>query len=82
MKPVTIGLVAASSLSFALEEQEIIKLIQEYYQVKVRNDVTGLNQLRSEDFFATTARGYARKWGNITQLFLLEIRSAGCELRL
>jgi ketosteroid isomerase-like protein len=56
--------IAASSLSFAQEEQEIMKLSQEYYQVKVRNDVAGLNQLRSEDFFATTARGYAREWGN------------------
>jgi ketosteroid isomerase-like protein len=56
--------IAASSLSFAQEEQEIMKLEHQYYQARIRNDVAGVNRLRSEDFFATGANGESEERGN------------------
>ncbi len=56
--------IAASSLSFAQEEQEIMKLEHQFYQAIIRNDVAGVNQLRSEDFFATNTRGKSKERGN------------------
>jgi ketosteroid isomerase-like protein len=56
--------IAVSSLSFAQEEQEIMKLEHQYYQAMIRNDVAGLNRLRSADFFATYARGKSVERGN------------------
>ena len=60
----TVLVIAASSLSFAQEEKAIMKLEDEYWQAIIRNDVTGVNRLVTEDFFHTNPSGRAGERGN------------------
>ena len=67
MNPLIIAAVivtAASSFSFAQEEQEIMKLEKEWFEARIRNDTATFTRLLAEDFFVTSSSGKARVLGN------------------